>query len=431
MKSDIKLLVKRSLRPLSTLGCALMLGALGSCSSDDNSGGNTSITVKPDFNVEFTYEDMLECKGLENFSYNFMSDAVANDNLMDLSGENFAISPLSCAIDMAMLAQSTDSLSARKLCNLLGVSNTESLGIACNKLMTYLPAPENGVEFDVVNSVWYATRNASYIPTEYIKKMNSTYFADVNSADLATDEGMRVINSWVNAKTKGLISDLNGLFVPSSSVDALLLNALHFKGEWESKFDAKLTTDEVFHPSDGDKQVKMMHHNLRITCYCEDDEKVVFQLDFKGERMQMTFVLPKEGVKLADACLEAEEWRALMKNSLNYQYDLTLSMPRFSINSIVRMRELPILSSLANISLDGMGLPNGSISSIGQKIYINIDEEGAKLAAVTGTGWETAPEEPEIKKVSAILDRPFLFYVNNFKTGAVIMAGRVLDPTKN
>ena len=89
-----------------------------------------------------------------------------------------------------------------------------------------------------------------------------------------------------------------------------------------------------------------------------------------------------------------------------------------------------MLQTVGECSLNGMGIPTGRIGKIGQKTSINIDEEGAKMAAVTTDHWVTADNE-SVKKGVVVLDRPFLFYVNNFKTGAVIMAGRVLDPTKN
>ncbi len=401
---------------------ALFLIVLAGCSNEDNSGGTTSITVKPDFNIEFTPQDCEACEGLNRFSHKLMAEVLTNDAVVDLEGKNFAISPLSCAVDMAMLANSTDSLSAKKICNILEVTDPETLGTACNKLLTYLPAPENGAEFGMANAVWYAERNAPYISEGYVKGMNSTFFADVNAADLATEAGKNVINAWVNSKTKGLIKDLSGIFEPSSNTDALVLNALYFNGEWDSKFDVKTTRNELFHAPYNDVSVKMMHRTIRTMVY-EDDKRIMFRLPFKYEESFMIFVLPNEGYSLADA------WPDEERDSAWSVYDLKVSVPKFSAESTLKLEQLPMFKDMGTGSLKGMNLPMGNTGTIGQKTSVNIDEEGAKMAAVTTNQWVIADYDP-VKKGVVVLDRPFLFYVINFKTGAVIMAGRVLDPSK-
>ena len=402
----------------------LFLMVLTGCSNEENSGSVTSIKVQPNFKIEFTQQDLQTCEGLKSFYVKLMAEVLDNDALVEFEGKNFAISPLSCAIDMAMLANSTDNLSAKKICKILEVTDLETLGAACNKLMTYLPAPENGAEFGLANAVWYADRNAPYIPDSYIKSMNSTYFADVNSADLASESGKGVINAWVNSKTNGLIKNLDGLYEPSPSTEALILNALYFNGEWDSKFEVKRTKGEIFNAPDRDVSVKMMHNTLRTTAY-EDDKRIMFRLPFKYRESYMVFVLPNEGCSLTDAWSDIENcdsgWSA---------YDLKVSVPKFSTESTLKLGQLPMLQTVGACSLNGMGIPTGRIGKIGQKTSVNIDEEGAKMAAVTTDHWVTADNE-SVKKGVVVLDRPFLFYVNNFKTGAVIMAGRVLDPTKN
>lgn len=413
---------RKSIKYLKNLGISILIVINGSCSSDDNSGGNTSITVKPDFNVEFTQQDRVTIEGINHFSHKLMAEVLTNDELLGLNGKNFAISPLGCAIDMAMLAQSADNESARKLCSVLGVSDTETLGAACNKLMTYLSAPENGAEFEMANAVWYAERNAPYISDGYVKSMNSTYFADVNAADLTTNAGEKIINAWVNSKSKGLIRDINGLFEPSSSAEVLILNALYFKNNDKFSFYKPNTDDAIFHAPEGDRSVKMMFNDT----YCgffEDNVKTVITLGYEDYLTNVTFIIPKEEFTLADVCLDTtEEWSAIWDGMEEYR--VTLMIPKLSVMSTVKLNSIPMLAQADNLSLGEMGLPSGRVGTVGQKTYFNMNESGIELTSASRSQSRLPSWGGEI---TFTVDRPFLFYVSNVNTGSIIMSGRILD----
>ncbi len=403
------------------LSAFILFSILCGCTSDDGSDSNTSITVKPDFNIEFTSQDREACEGLNRFSHKLMAEVLTNDAVVDLEGKNFAISPLSCAVDMAMLANSTDSLSAKKICNILEVTDPETLGTACNKLLTYLPAPENGAEFGMANAVWYAERNAPYISEGYVKGMNSTYFADVNAADLATEAGKNVINVWVNSKTKGLIKNLSGLFEPSSSTEVLILNALYFKGVEELSFYPHHTYDAIFHAPEGDRHVRMMWEYF-YGGFFEDDVKTVITLGYDASLTNMTFIMPKEGFTLSDACPDTEEWSAIRKGMEEYMVEFRV--PRLSVVSTVKLSSLPMLAQADHLSLGKMGLPSGRVGTVGQTTYLNFNENGIEHASVSRSQ-SRIPSWGE--EITVTIDRPFLFYVTNAATGSIIISGRILD----
>ena len=65
-----------------------------------------------------------------------------------------------------------------------------------------------------------------------------------------------------------------------------------------------------------------------------------------------------------------------------------------------------------------------------QKTTIKVDEKGTEMAAATDVEINlTSPgagmERP--KDVRFVLDRPFLFFVTDSPTGAVLMAGRICN----
>ena len=78
------------------------------------------------------------------------------------------------------------------------------------------------------------------------------------------------------------------------------------------------------------------------------------------------------------------------------------------------------------------GLPTGksqsAIQQIRHKAVIDVTEEGTEAAAATAVviGTRTAsgpPPAPPFK-----IDRPFLFYVVDDATGAILFQGRISDP---
>lgn len=72
--------------------------------------------------------------------------------------------------------------------------------------------------------------------------------------------------------------------------------------------------------------------------------------------------------------------------------------------------------------------PTENIGSMTLKVfhesYINLDEEGAEVAAVTGGVYGTI-SGPQPNKWRFRLDRPFIFMINETSTNACILTGRI------
>ena len=70
------------------------------------------------------------------------------------------------------------------------------------------------------------------------------------------------------------------------------------------------------------------------------------------------------------------------------------------------------------------------ISEVVHKAFVEVNEEGTEAAAATAvgmvlsTGLGSKPPEPKVFKA----DHPFLFFIRDRKTNAVLFSGRVLDP---
>jgi len=113
-------------------------------------------------------------------------------------------------------------------------------------------------------------------------------------------------------------------------------------------------------------------------------------------------------------------------------------LPRFRIETdvvaltapLIQLGMGPAFSGGADFS--GMSAPGGAslqISDVFHRVFVELNEEGTEAAAATGiVMMETAamvqPAPPPVFDAS----HPFLFFLREPSTGAILFAGRVIDP---
>ena len=77
----------------------------------------------------------------------------------------------------------------------------------------------------------------------------------------------------------------------------------------------------------------------------------------------------------------------------------------------------------------GIGEEPLKISEVVHKAFVEVNEEGTKAAAATAVGMVLcAAAMPPVKPKVFKADHPFLFFIRDRNSNAVLFAGRVLDP---
>jgi serpin B len=265
---------------------------------------------------------------------------------------------------------------------------------------------------------------------------------DKYAAEVFQNAGLDDINGWVNLKTERKIDKILDGLDPESV--AVLLNAVYFKARWSSPFDKNFTKDDAFNLSVTRMvQVPMMRDTGRYATVARPGYRAV-RLPYEISAVGMVIVLPDQvdGLSQVSRGIEADELSGLFAalRELRANKLVALSMPRFKAafkaELVAPFRQagmtLPF-EDKADFSGIARRPPSAGGVKIGQIVHravIEVAEESTEAAAATAIGVPMAaarpgpPEQPEVISV----DRPFLFYVVDDATGAILFQGRITDP---
>jgi len=256
--------------------------------------------------------------------------------------------------------------------------------------------------------------------------------------DFAENEkAARTINDWVKAQTRDKITDL----IPADSLNAMtrlvLVNAVYFKADWEAQFEKDYTGPEEFWVAESDsKEVQMMSlngHKMNFARLDELDCSMV-ELPYKGERIVMQIILPKQrtGVfQLENKLAEVDLQTLFSEKKRNVKVDL--SLPRFKLShslalsdSLKQMGMADMFSGKADLS--GItGNRDLYVSSVVQKVFVEVNEEGSEAAAATGV--MVMMRSMPAPNQQFLVDHPFIFIIRDKLTGMILFQGRVVDPS--
>lgn len=294
------------------------------------------------------------------------------------------------------------------------------------------PAPaqkgHDPLELHVANSLWGQSGFA--VEPAFLDVLGRWYGAPLRTLDFEHDPGgaVRAVNAWVDEHTNGKVRDLLHDLDPLTRV--VLVNAVYFKASWQTTFLESGTHDGTFHTLDGRRvTVPMMSDDIGARFGSGDGWQAV-DLPYDGGA-SMTIVMPDAGT--FDAFERDMSGAVLARiNGALQQGKVAVTMPRFHAEQRVDL--VPVLRALGmrdafdpnRADLTGIN-PTVPlyVSQVVHQATIDVDEKGTEAAAATAV---------VIREVSAAanritVDRPFLYFVRDTQTGAILFMGRVTDPS--
>ena len=147
-----------------------------------------------------------------------------------------------------------------------------------------------------------------------------------------------VFTGWVYDQTQEKIKDLLPEGILSSDTRMVLVNAIYFKADWLSQFDAADTFDAPFHLLDGTEvTVKTMHQGTFVPYFRGDGFQAV-ELPYAGDTAAMDILLPDEGnFEAFESSLNLDLFNETI-NSMQAA-SVMLSMPKFTFESQFKLSD--------------------------------------------------------------------------------------------
>ena len=361
---------------------------------------------------------------IRDFSFRLFPNLAKDD-------ENIFVSPYSIHTALTMAYRGAGAETAEEMAEVLGFTDTKLEAIMKNSLglKQYLE------HFSEKNEV--AIANALFLRDDI--PFRSAYQTDAQEyfegrIDSLPDTG-EPVNDWVFNNTREKIDRIIDPGPIDPNVIAYLVNAIYFQGIWAEEFDQDQTKERPFYGTDGEVAVEMMENESDYLFAVSENLKSLTMEYQNGDYLLHAF-MPTDERPLSEFYqdLDQETFQAMKPTN---QEKITLRFPKFTLED-----ELGLVDTLKSmgmetafdenradfsemVDLEELGL-NVFISDVLHASFIEVDEKGTEAAAATAV--EIRMESAPLPASVVEFNRPFLFVIEEPKTGSILFLGHLVDP---
>ena len=371
------------------------------------------------------------------------ASTLASDNLgfaVDLyqalrsQGGNLVFSPASISIALAMTYAGAATTTASEIASTLHFTLPPArLHPAFDALDLELTTPASGsapnaFTLKIANATW-GQRGFPFL-SSYLDVLAQDYGAGLRTVDFeGAPEPSLAINGWVSDQTEQRIPQI----LPPGSIDhtarLVLTDAVYFHGDWLTPFDPMSPMD-AFHAISGDVSVAMMSNEATVPVWSGSGWAAA-SVPYVGGTTSMVLLVPDNGTFAQfESTLSAAALASIMSAEAGGAG--TVVMPRFKFSTTTALSTTLAMMGMADAfepTADFSGIDGGhdlSIAAVFHQADIEVDEKGTTAAAATAVVFHTL----SARSIGLFVDRPFLFFIRHNPTGAILFAGRVVDPTQ-
>jgi serpin B len=359
-------------------------------------------------------------------------------------GANVLVSPYSAREAVGLAYIGARGATADGLAQALSTGSTEDFLISAKKARREVRNADPSGAFGTANSLWL--RADWRFLGSYVTRAQENFDADVFNRDFSP-RTVSEADAWVSRRTHGAITRAVEKLDPLDV--AILLNAVYFKGSWKRPFDPKHTRDHDFRLASGEivKRPRMMMfgrpepgESAKFD-YTENADMQAVRLRYRFGRLAMIVILPAKNTTLKSVAdkFNGNTWRS-MRDHLKPS-TVVVELPRFKYSTSMRLNDA-LINMGAAIAFDAhradfqdMAEMRRSddrlhISAAQQTATIDVDETGTVAAAKTSAILQTKGDERYMgpTPINFIVDRPFLFAIEDTASGTLLFIGSVQDP---
>lgn len=370
--------------------------------------------------------------------------ALAMFGLLRRDPGNLFFSPFSVRTALCMAFAGARGQTAELMAEALRISPSGGADLrALGDLIRRLNAG-GGKEYELTaaNSLWGQT--GARLESHFLNLATRVLAGGANYLDFRrhAEAGRKTINRWVEDRTRERIRDL----IPSGGVGSdtrlVLVNAVYFKGKWVASFPEKDTRDDLFHLEGGGTVRAPLMHLVADVRYEEGAGYQAVDLAYRGGGLSMLVILPDRedglreledsvSVRLIEDCLSRMRAR-----------EVRIFLPPFKLtwgtadltSQLAALGMGPSFEPQADFSgINGLLPPHEDalfLSHVFHKAFVEVNEEGTEAAAATALEATRSMRlvPPPVPTFRA--DHPFLFAIRDRASGAILLLGRLADPTR-
>ncbi|WP_192347183.1 serpin family protein [Algoriphagus sp. Y33] len=408
-----------------------ILFCLGCVSGEDNSpSGKVEANLR-----ELSLDENRLSESNTRFATNLFQQLTANGD-----SKNLFFSPYSVHQALAMAMNGNDGEVLEEFIQVLQMEgmSLEEANQAVKDLTSFLLEVDPKVKLSIANGIWYKEDYQVKIP---FKNAAQQYFnAEIAPLDVYDPNSVDIINHWIEKQTNNLIKDMLD-FIPADAV-MYLVNAIYFKGDWTYNFPKENTHKEKFTLRNGEEIMTDMMNLGEPAGFkaFSTSEYTYLEIPYSSEQYSMGILINESG-DLSELyphfTLEnLDEWRSNSREA-----NLILKMPKFKI-------EYRIDNLSGDLQAMGLVRPFSfhrdnftqlfsnpthplKISRVIHQALIEVDEKGTEAAAATIVEIGVTSLPPDTTPSIFTLDRPFIFFIQEKHSGAMLFMGKLENPLES
>ncbi len=355
----------------------------------------------------------------------------------DQPAANLFISPYSASAVLQMIGNGAAGQTLTEMQHVLGTTNlpSDAVNAANQAIATSLNHFNTNVILTTANAIWY--REGAPVKPAFIACNQQFFHATVGALDFAASRSVDSINTWASDETHGRITHLaNGML--NKNTRLFLANAVYFKGKWADPFNLRATQDRPFYLRGGGQKMIPLMTQTKFFIYRRGTGYQAVRLPYQGENLAMYIFLPDTNStpEKTLSLMNGDTWQRVTKPGFS-QKEGTLMLPKFKLEYSVELNQ-PLQALGMKMAFDPIGAdfsgiaPDLFVSAARQKTFVEVKEEGTEAAAVTGIAIQTKSiRMPPSNPFQMIVDRPFLFLIEDRQTGTILFMGVLFDPQTN
>ncbi len=351
---------------------------------------------------------------------------------------NLVLSPDSVATALAMAGSGAAGQTAAQIASTLHLKSPASFasvgelqGTIANEQAAAAQGDPEAPTLDLANALFL--QGGFPLNPAFVSGLQEHFGAGPQSVDFAGDlsGSVKTINEWVSDHTNGIIPQL---FESLPELTRLVLaDAVYLKASWLYPFRSGYTYPAPFHSPAKSSSVQFMHETERSR-YGSGRGYAAVDLPYRASTLSLLVVLP------VGRSLGALQHQLGARGLARIVHGLSprlvqLSLPRFHLRTQTSLNQaLAALGMRVAFSeaADFSGITAAEqlkIALVEHAADFKVDEAGTEAAAATGVVVEpTSARRPAGHEVVFNANRPFLFFLRDDRTGAVLFAGQLTNP---